>query len=161
MEPEACLQRLGRLIVTESQALEELCTLLDREHGYLQSNDVESLDGSTRERQRCMARIFRVDEERRSLCRQQGYPLDLQGWESLIRWCDPRGTFASEWARCSAAAQKCRTLNDRNGALVSARLMHVQARLGALIDSRREVVTYGPRGGYAQPSSGTVLATEA
>jgi len=161
MDPGKCLEQLGRLIVAESQALEELSALLDREHGHLHGNDVVSLEGETRERQRCVARIFKVDEERRSLCREQGYSVDLHGLESLIRWCDPKGTLASGWEKCSAAAAKCRMLNDRNGALVSARLKHVQARLGALIDSRREAVTYGPRGAYAQTSSGRVLATEA
>ena len=47
---------------------------------------------------------------------------------------------------CTAAAIKCRGLNDRNGAMAGARLQNVQARLGVLIDGRRETVTYGPRG---------------
>jgi flagellar biosynthesis/type III secretory pathway chaperone len=90
-----------------------------------------------------------------------GHPLDLKGLEALIRWCDPNGTLTGGWAECSAAAGKCRQLNDRNGALVAARLTHVQARLGTLIETHRETVTYGPRGGYSQPSSGRVVATEA
>ena len=161
MDGAQCRQMLGRLFSEENVALNELSTLLDREHGFLQANDVVSLEGATRERQRCVARIFRVDAERRALCRDQGYPLDLQGLEQLIRWCDPHGTLAQEWTVCSAAAARCRQLNDRNGALVAARLKHVQARLGTLISSRREAVTYGPRGAYSQSSSGRVVATEA
>jgi flagellar biosynthesis/type III secretory pathway chaperone len=90
-----------------------------------------------------------------------GYTLDLEGLERLIRWCDPDGILAGGWAECSAAAARCRELNDRNGALVAARLQHVQARLGTLIESHRETVTYGPRGAYSQTSSGRVVATEA
>jgi flagellar biosynthesis/type III secretory pathway chaperone len=145
----------------ESSALNELAVLLDREHGYLEANDAASLEGANRERQRCVARIFRVDEERRALCRDRGYPLDLKGLEQLIRWCDPKGTLAAGWAECFAAAGKCRRLNDRNGALVTARLTHVQARLDTLIKSRREATTYGPRGAYSQASSGRVVSTEA
>jgi flagellar biosynthesis/type III secretory pathway chaperone len=52
-------------------------------------------------------------------------------------------------------------LNDRNGALVGARLKHVQARLGTLIESRREAVTYGPRGAYAQVPAGRVVTIQA
>src|ERR1700730_16685238 len=154
-------EKLGNPIKDEHLALNELSTLLDREHGFLEANDVTSLEGATRERQRCVARIFRADEERRMLCTDMGYPPDLQGLEELIRWCDPQGTLAGGWAKCSAAATKRRQLNDRNGALVAARLTHVQARLGTLIDSRRETVTYGPKGGYSQPSSGRVVTTEA
>jgi flagella synthesis protein FlgN len=161
MDQAQCREKLGRLIEDESRSLRELSALLDREHGYLESNDVVALEGATRERQQCVVRIFRVDEERRALCSTLGYPLDLKGLEELVRWCDPKGTLAAGWAECSAAAAHCRTLNDRNGALVAARLQHVQARLGTLIAGRREAVTYGPRGGYGPSSSGRVLATEA
>ena len=161
MDQVACREKLGHLISDESSALHELAVLLDREHGYLEANDVVSLEGAARERQRCVARIGRVDEERRALCRDMGHPLDLEGLERLIRWCDPSGTLAGGWGECSAAAARCRQLNDRNGALVAARLKHVQARLGTLIESRRETVTYGPRGLCSQGSSGKVVATEA
>jgi flagellar biosynthesis protein FlgN len=161
MDQAKCREKLGRMLSDESMALNELSALLDREHGYLEANDVVSLEGATRERQRCVARIFRVDEDRRALCREMGQPLDVNGLEQLMRWCDPRGTLAAGWAECSAAAAKCRQANDRNGALVAARLKHVQARLGTLIASGREAVTYGPRGAYSQAASGRVLATEA
>ena len=135
--------------------------LLEREHGYLEANDVVSLEGASRERQRCVARIFKVDEERRALCIELGYSVDVKGLEDLIRWCDPKGTLAEGWADCSSAAARCRQLNDRNGALVAARLQHVQARLGTLIQGRRDSVTYGPRGAYGASGSGRVVATEA
>jgi flagellar biosynthesis protein FlgN len=161
MDQTQCRDKLGNLIRDESLALTELSTLLDREHGFLEAADVVSLEGATRERQRCVARIFRIDEERRTLCRDMGRPVDLKGLEDLLRWCDPKGTLAGSWAECSAAAAKCRSLNDRNGTLVAARLKNVQARLGTLIASRKESTTYGPRGAYSQASTGRVLTTEA
>jgi len=161
MDQSQCRERFARLIHDESRALSDLAALLEREHGYLEGNDVAALEGAARERQKCVARIFRVDEERRALCRDMGHSQDLKGLEELIRSCDSKGTLAGGWAECSAAADKCRRLNDRNGALVAARLTHVQARLGVLIESRRETMTYGPRGGYSQPSAGRVVATEA
>jgi flagella synthesis protein FlgN len=161
MDQTQCREKLGNLMSDERRALNELSTLLDREHGFLEASDVVALEAATRDRQKCVARIFRVDEERRALCTAMGRAVDLQGLEDLIRWCDPKGTLASGWADCSAAAVRCRQLNDRNGALVAARLKHVQARLGTLIDGRRQSVTYGPKGGYAASSSGHVVATEA
>ncbi len=161
MDQTQCREKLARLISEESRALLELAALLDREHGYLEANDVVSLEGASHERQRCVARILRVDEERRTLCSTMKYSLDLKGLEALIRWCDPKGTLAGGWAECSAAAGRCRQLNDRNGALVAARLKHVQARLGTLIESRREPVTYGPRGAYGPTAAGRVVTTEA
>ena len=161
MDQEKCRATLSRLITDESSALKELSILLDREHDFLQSDDVNFLEGATRERQRCVARILRVDDERRRLCRDLGRPLDPKGLEDLIRWCDPNGTLAGRWVECSDAATQCRTRNDRNGALVAARLKHVSGRLDILIESRREAVTYGPRGAYGRAASGRVVATEA
>jgi flagellar biosynthesis protein FlgN len=161
MDQTQCRDRLGNLFKDENLALHELSTLLDREHGFLEANDVVALDNASRERQRCVARITRVDEERRALCRDTRRSLDLKGLEDLIRWCDPQGTLAGYWAECAQSAAHCRSLNDRNGALVAARLQHVQARLGTLIASRRDAATYGPRGAYSQDSTGQVLATEA
>ncbi len=161
MDPTQVREKLGNLIKDENVALTELSTLLDREHGFLEANDVTSLESATRERQRCVARIFRVDEERRALCRDMGRDVDLKGLEDLLRWCDPRGLLADSWAQCSEAAARCRNLNDRNGALVAARLKHVQARLGTLISSRRDASTYGPKGAYSQASTGRVLTAEA
>ncbi|MBS0418270.1 MAG: flagellar protein FlgN [Proteobacteria bacterium] len=161
MDQTQCREKLGNLMKDETLALNELSTLLDREHGFLEANDVVALDGAARERLRCVARITRADDERRALCRDMGRPLDLKGLEDLIRWCDPEGTLSGHWAQCAASAAHCRSLNDRNGALVAARLQHVQARLGTLIASRRDASTYGPRGGYSQPSTGRVLTTEA
>ena len=161
MEQAQCRQALGRLMAEESHALNELSALLEREHGFLEANDVAALEGASRDRQRCVAKIFRIDEERRALCRDHNFPLTLEGLEQLIRWCDPNGTLASGWATCSAAAARCRHLNDRNGTLVAARLQHVQARLGTLIDGRRETVTYGPKGACSQTSQGRVVAVEA
>jgi flagella synthesis protein FlgN len=161
MDQMQCREKLGNLIKDEHLALNELATLLDREHGFLEANDVTSLEAATRERQRCVARIFRVDEERRALCRDMGRDVDLKGLEDLLRWCDPRGSLAGSWAQCSEAAARARGLNDRNGALVAARLKHVQARLGTLISSRRDASTYGPKGAYSQASTGRVLTAEA
>ncbi len=161
MDPVMCREQLGRLIGAEFDALNELANLLDREHTYLSENDVVSLEGAARERQRSVAKILRVEQERGALCRDTGRADDLKGLEDLLRWCDLQGTLAKGWALNCAAAAKCRALNDRNGALVAARLTHVQARLGVLIEGRRDAVTYGPRGAYSQTVSGQVLTTEA
>jgi flagellar biosynthesis/type III secretory pathway chaperone len=146
MDPQTCRAQLKRLIQEETAALGELAVLLDREFTHMQANDVEALGAAMRERHKCVARILKVDDERRGLCRTLGRPHDLKGLEALLAWCDPERTLVAAWAGCTAAAIKCRSLNDRNGAMAGARLQNVQARLGMLIDGRRETVTYGPRG---------------
>ncbi|MEJ0007402.1 MAG: flagellar protein FlgN [Steroidobacteraceae bacterium] len=146
MDPQTCRAQMGRLIEEETMALGELAALLDREFAHMQDNDVEALGDAMRARHKCVARILKVDDERRALCRTLGRPHDLNGLKALLTWCDPQGTLAGAWAACTAAAVKCRGLNDRNGAMAGARLQNVQARLGVLVDGRRETMTYGPRG---------------
>lgn len=161
MDPQTCRAQMGRLIQEESAALAELAVLLDSEFTHLKGNDVESLSDAMRQRHKCVARILKVDDERRSLCRSLGRPHDLKGLEALMAWCDPQGTLVAAWAQCMRAAGDCRALNDRNGAMAGARLQNVQARLGALIDGRRETVTYGPRGTCAVASVRQGLLREA
>jgi flagellar biosynthesis/type III secretory pathway chaperone len=161
MDPQTCRTQMARLIEEETTALGELAVLLEREYGHLQANEAESLTEAMRERHKCVARILKVDDERRAICRTLGRPHDLKGLEALLKWCDPQGSLAAAWASCTAAAIKCRGLNDRNGAMAGARLQNVQARLGALIDGRRETVTYGPRGTCSVAGSRQGLLREA
>jgi flagellar biosynthesis/type III secretory pathway chaperone len=161
VDPNTCREQLSQLLADEMAALTELTTLLEREHELLLANDVGALESAIRKRQSCVGRVVRLDEERRSLCRMLGHASDAQGLEQLLRWCDPRRSLAARWQEHAGLARRCRELNDRNGALVSARLKRVQALLGVLIGGSRESATYG-RGGTCQPvSTGRVVATEA
>lgn len=157
MDPTTCRERAGRLIAQESRALALLCEFLERERERLTSSDVAALEGVIRERQRLVADLVRSDEERAALARELGHTGDPRGFEAVLRWCDPAQTLRADWTRCLDAAARCRVLNDRNGALVSARLKHVQARLAALIQGRGETVSYGPRGAYAFGTTGRVV----
>jgi flagellar biosynthesis protein FlgN len=146
MDQQTCRATFGRLIQEETAALGELAVLLEREFTYLKDSEVQALGDAMRQRQQCVVRILKVDDERRELCRALGRPFDLKGIQALIAWCDPQGTLGSAWGACTATATNCRSLNDRNSAMAGARLQNVQARLGLLIEGRRETVTYGPRG---------------
>jgi flagellar biosynthesis protein FlgN len=161
MDQAQCRERMSKLIAEERAGLEQLGDLLENEHGLLAAGDVASLSAAIDERQRCVGRIARMDEERRAMCGALNLSPDPKGLETLLRWCDPQGTLSSRWAECAAAATRCKVLNDRNGALVSTQLQHVRARLGALLQSTRETLTYRRNGAYSQGSVGRVLATEA
>jgi flagellar biosynthesis/type III secretory pathway chaperone len=161
MDPAECRERMSKLIAEESAGLAQLGDLLEHEHGLLAAGDVASLGAAINERERCVGRIARIDEERRAICRALNLPLDAKGLETLLRWCDPQGTLSSRWGECAAAATRCRVLNDRNGALVSTQLQHVRARLGALLQSTRETLTYRRNGAYSQGTIGRVVTAEA
>jgi len=161
MQPGPCREQFAQLLSDELAGLTELAALLEHEHELLVANDVTALESAMHARQGCVTRIMKVDEERRSLCRMLGYAADLPGMERLLRWCDPQATLAARWSECAARTVKCRELNDRNGALVSARLKRVQALLGVLIGRGRESNTYGRRGASEWGSVGSVVTAEA
>jgi len=161
VDPNACRETLATLLAQEATALDELAVLLEREHGLLVANDVAALEVAMAERQICVGSLVRVEEERRSLCRMLGHSTDLPGLERLLAWCDPDGSLKSRWADCASRGTRCRNLNDRNGALVHARLKRVETLLGTLTGRPAEGVTYGPAGAYATRPAGRVLTTEA
>jgi flagellar biosynthesis protein FlgN len=157
-----CRESLETLFSQEASSLGELARLLDHEHALLVANDVESLERAMQERQVVVGRLLGIEEERRALCRAHGRSADPSGLAQLIAWCDPRGTLEPRMTESANGATRCRSLNDRNGALVLARMKRVQGLLGALTGQAPEApATYGPKGHYAAPRSGSVLATEA
>jgi len=71
--------------------------LLDREHGYLEANDVTSLQGATRERSDACAHLRCVDEERRALCNEMAIRSTSRALRSssAVR---SKGTLTGGWA---------------------------------------------------------------
>jgi len=161
LEVGACRDAFASLLSQEVSALTELADLLDREHALLVANDVETLETVMEERQVSVGRLLRAEDERRSLCRMHGRATDAAGVEQLMAWCDPRGTLKSLWADCANGATRCRELNERNGALVTARMKRVETLLTVLTGQPQDAPTYGPKGAYAPVRSGRVLTTEA
>jgi flagellar biosynthesis/type III secretory pathway chaperone len=162
VDPISCREAFASFITQESETLDELARLLEREHELLVANDVASLEEAIEERQVCMGKLVRIEDERRSMCRMLGRTPDVAGMEQLMAWCDPQGSLKPRWAECSERARRCRELNDRNGALVTARLKRVETLLHAITGKPVESPTYGPDGAASStPRSGRVLAVEA
>lgn len=161
MDSSVCRESLGALLSQEAVSLDKLAGLLQNEHALLVANDVDALDRAMQDRQVTIGRLLDIDSERRSLCRMHGHEADVTGLEKLMAWCDPQGTLKARWSGCERGAARCRELNDRNGALVLARMRRVQTLLGAITGQAPEApATYGPRGGYAPARAGRVLSTE-
>lgn len=161
MEVNACREALGSLLSQEVSLLSELAGLLEREHGLLVANDVDSLEKAMDERQVTVGKLLQTEDERRLLCRAHGRETDAEGIAQLMAWCDPSGMLKTRWADCAKGATQCRELNDRNGALVTARMRRVETLLGAITGQSQEAPTYGPKGAYASVRSGRVLASKA
>jgi flagellar biosynthesis protein FlgN len=164
MDPQACLSQLARLLADETNLLGVLAQQLQREHELLVANDVEGLEQAADARQKSVVALSRVDQDRRSLCRLLGYSVDHLGLSALFKWCDPTGSLAAAHATASNRAQVCREQNDRNGALVNARLNRLSGMLDMLNGSNASNRTYASPGASRGPAafaSGRMLSTSA
>lgn len=159
MDPSVCREHLAKLIDEEANALTRLEGLLDQEHEHLLANDVEALERTGEVRQACVGDLVRVDDDRKTLCRMLNLPTDKVGLERMLKWCDPNATLRARLAECADRAQRCRNLNDRNGALVSARLKRVEGLLDVVTGRQGQPKIYGKQGGYESTARTTnVLA---
>lgn len=162
MDPAVTRETIGRLLADQSAALARLETLLDREHSLLVARDIEALAAAGRDRQACIGTLLRVDGERSSLCRMLGFDADTRGMQKLLAWCDPDGRLLPRWSACTESTRRCRKLNDRNGALATAQLRNVAARLEALTGgSARRTDTYAPQGAAHATPTGRVVELRA
>lgn len=143
LHPDACRERFARALADETGLLIALEEQLRREHELLVANDIEGLEAASSLRQQTVAQLVRVHEDRAGLCRARNLATDGPGFAQLLAWCDPAGTLADAQSRCAVHAQRCREQNERNGALVNARLNRVGGMLG-MITGRSDAGTYRP-----------------
>lgn len=153
IDPTVCRETLARLLAEEVDLLTRMETQLQLEHRMLVDNDVDGLEAAGKVRQDCVAKLLRLEDERRALCRAMDWPTDLAGIEKVILWCDPQRSLLPALQDCSARATRCREQNEQNGLLVGARLKRVAGLLGMLNANGGDAQLYGPAGsGLTQPT---------
>lgn len=145
MDADLCRDHLGRLLTEESSALTQLAVLLDREHESLASGDIDAIEAAGTARQNCVGELLRIEDERRSLCRQLNYTVDAAGIDQLMSWCDPSRELRQRWAETLDLATQCRSRNQRNGTLVAAKLKRVEGLL-SVVTGRQKPGVYSAKG---------------
>jgi flagellar biosynthesis/type III secretory pathway chaperone len=162
LDPKDCRERFARHLADETALLKLLEEQLHREHELLAANDIEELEMAGVARQQSVARLLRVHDERSNLCRARNLAPDEKGFAALLSWCDPEGSLAAAQAECATHARRCREQNERNGALVTARLNRVGGMLG-MIAGEPAAGTYQSRTSTrtATFAAGRMLSTSA
>ncbi|MGC3979863.1 MAG: flagellar protein FlgN [Steroidobacteraceae bacterium] len=163
MDARLCHAHLDRLLTEEAAILQQLQTLLDKEHQLIVSNEIEALDSAGNEREAYIGALLKIDSERQTLCRASGRSPDKVGLADLLKWCDPSGALQRRWKTSTETILQCRTSNDRNGALVNSRLKRVEGMLDTLNGQNgRESKVYTARGNaYQQANAGRVFNVQA
>jgi flagella synthesis protein FlgN len=123
---------LQRLLAEESVQLTRLQELLLGESAVLRGDDFMAIERIGADRHDCTSTLTRIDAERRELCRMLSHDAGRDGFDQLLRWCDGGGELRRQWLANLALARRCKDHNDRNGAVVSVKLNHVQKLLTAI-----------------------------
>ncbi len=131
-EPALLAAHMGELLDQEAALLARLEALLAEEAETLRGDDFERLERVGHERHGCVGSLMAIDAERRSACRMFGIGEDGAGFESLLDRVDPPGTLKRRWHAGLQLAARCKDRNERNGAVVAARMRRVEALLAAL-----------------------------
>ena len=161
MDPTVYREHLERLLTDEAGILSRLESILEREHGVIVAQDIDALERTGAERQKCVGELMRIEDERRGLCRMLGKSSDAAGLEQIIKWCDPKTTLRPHLDECAARATRCRDANDRNGMLVATRLKRVEGMLNVITGKTAQTVTYGKQNAYAAAATGRMIQREA
>ncbi|WP_116811801.1 flagella synthesis protein FlgN [Steroidobacter cummioxidans] len=160
MDPVVCRDTLDKLIAEESSTLDQLQQLLEREHEFLVANDVDALERAGQERQNCIGTLLRIEDDRKALCRALNVSADPQGLDRILAWCDPGKQLRQRWKELGERADRCRAANDRNGALVTARMSRVQGMLDIVTGRSGQPKVYGRQGAFEnQPRAGRVIVS--
>jgi flagellar biosynthesis/type III secretory pathway chaperone len=123
---------IGRILGDEKLLLGELERLLDEERTVLRAADPAEVERASARRQRCVEALARLDTERSDACRLLSFGAGRAGFEKLLDALGPTAGLRERWHANLEVARRCREVNDRNGALVSAKLNFVQQQLSVL-----------------------------
>jgi flagella synthesis protein FlgN len=154
-QPADVRQHLHRILAEEGRLMVELEGLLRQEVDILQGEDADRIARIGAVRHRCVEALMRLEVERADLTRMLSFGEGGTAIDRLLRWCDEDGTLRTRWQANLDIARRCKDINDRNGAIVGARLRRVQALLAAMRGTAPPPV-YGAHG-TRQPLSGRQL----
>jgi flagellar biosynthesis/type III secretory pathway chaperone len=138
-------QHLIRILAEERRLLGELESVLKRETDILRGDDAHAIERIGDSRHGYIDTLSKLDAERADACRMLSFGNGPNGLARLYAWADPSGGLRQDWNANLALARRCKALNDRNGAIVLAKLGRVQQLLGKLRGTTPEPV-YGARG---------------
>jgi flagella synthesis protein FlgN len=138
----------------ELAGFRELQQILLAEQDCLLRADVEALPELVEVKSRQIERLHGLAGQRAgylgTLYLQPGSK-GMRAWLADHAGADQREVSAL-WQQLEAAAAEARSLNDRNGGLIGARLNHNQAALAALQTAARSLSIYGPDGQPQRPA---------
>ena len=144
VRPADIQRHVARILGEESRLLGSLEQLLRSEAEILRGDDPDAIERIGSSCHQCIDALTGLEAERAEACRLLACGSGREGFEKLLDWCDPASSLRARWLANLDVARRCKDLNDRNGAIVTARLNRVQQLL-AQLRGASPPSTYGPR----------------
>ncbi len=149
-------EHMRELLTEEATLLARLENLLEREASALRDDDLPTIESVGAERHGCVESLMRIDGERRATCTMMGLGDDRRRFAELLDQCDPGGELKSRWLAGLQVAARCKDRNERNGAVVTAKLRRVEGLLASIRGGAAPV--YQASGARQAASRGMELA---
>ena len=125
-------QHLSHVLTEEGRLLGEFEQVLRRETEILRGDDADAIAKIGDSRHRYVNSLSGLESERAATCRMLSFGNGPAALDQLLDWADPSGSLKSRWSHNLELARRCKSINDGNGAIVSAQLGRVQRMLGQL-----------------------------
>ncbi|WP_405241355.1 flagella synthesis protein FlgN [Lentisalinibacter salinarum] len=129
----ACAGALETVIREALAITQRLESALAAERAALEQRDAERLQNAGAGKQKHLSRLDDLDETRRRLLADHGYPPDQGGVEAVLADCAPAHPLDGLWRQLGDVAGRCRDANAANGAIVHLR----QRQIGRALDVLR------------------------
>jgi flagellar biosynthesis/type III secretory pathway chaperone len=123
---------LSGILAEEGQLLLELHRVLEQETDVVSGEDADAIARIGTNRHRCVNRLAQLAAERSDTGRMLSFGSDGAGLARLFDWADPDAMLHAKWNANLELARRCRSINEKNGAVVAAKLDRVQKLLGKL-----------------------------
>jgi flagellar biosynthesis/type III secretory pathway chaperone len=125
-------RHLTRILAEEARLLAEFEAVLRQETEVLSGDDTDAIQHIGNNRQRYVEALTRLEAERADSCRMFSFGAGRGALERLFEWADPSAALRRKWSANLELARGCKAINDKNGAIVAAKLGRVQQLLGKL-----------------------------
>lgn len=146
-------QLMEKILVAEDRLVSQFIDCLTREQEVLNQDNVHELQPITGQKNKLIAELVDISDQRNGLLRQAGLPDTNEGFKTWVTLhASPAGRKLFESLKAHAVQAK--QLNETNAYLVNARLQATQQALSVLLPQEQAPTLYNLQG---QSSSRTGL----
>lgn len=147
------IEALDPVVALQHEFAQTLLVTLEKERDALISIDSESIETIGKRKLEQLAELEALEIKRQTLAKT--HEVVLSDWVTD----NPDSTLANQWKELLQLLDRCRFLNESNGALVALQRQHVQQALGFIYGQTQDGGVYDADGMQPNHTRTTTIAT--